>query len=176
MPFRVTPVLLMLLTLTTLAFANDLNGEAYVTDGDSLELHRTTIRLNGIDAPESDQLCRDEESELYPCGRIATNALFDFIAKRSVDCVDLDERSWKRTIAVCSVGGTDIADWMVRNGYALDWPKYSKGGYAEPQAEAKREKRGMWSGTFVEPWKYRACRHAGRTITACSDGDFNARR
>jgi endonuclease YncB( thermonuclease family) len=41
-------------------------------------------------------------------------------------------------VSVCTVGGTDIADWLVRNGLALDWPQYSKGGYAAAQAEAKR--------------------------------------
>ena len=29
-------------------------------------------------------------------------------------------------------------------------PKYSKGGYANAQAEAKRELRGMWGGSFTK--------------------------
>jgi len=70
---------------------------------------------------------------------------------------------------VCTVGGTDIADWLVRNGFALDWPQYSKGGYAAAQAEAKREQRGMWAGSFMEPWTYRACRRAGGRPESCSD-------
>ena len=44
-------------------------------------------------------------------------------------------------MAVCSVGGTDIADWLVRNGLALESPQYSKGDYADARAEAKREQR-----------------------------------
>jgi hypothetical protein len=46
----------------------------------------------------------------------------------------------------------------VRNGLALDWPQYSKGDYADAKAEAEREQRGMWGGSFKEPWNYRACR------------------
>jgi endonuclease YncB( thermonuclease family) len=82
-------------------------------------------------------------------------------------CVDIDERSYNRVVAVCSVAGVDIADWLTRNGHALDWPKYSKGAYADAQAEAKREGRGMWEGSFVEPWVYRACRREGGTIASC---------
>jgi endonuclease YncB( thermonuclease family) len=33
-----------------------------------LEIHGTRIRLWGIDAPESSQLCCDEDSSLYRCG------------------------------------------------------------------------------------------------------------
>jgi endonuclease YncB( thermonuclease family) len=176
-PWIVVPSVLLLacalLATTGPSTAEELVGQVSVHDGDTLKLtlYGTSVRLNGIDAPEKDQLCRNEDSEFYPCGEVATKALTDFIAGRDINCVDLDDRSWARTIGVCSVGGKDVADWMVRNGYALDWPKYSKGGYLEPQAEAKRDSRGMWAGSFVDPWKYRACRRAGGKITACSDGD-----
>jgi endonuclease YncB( thermonuclease family) len=39
-------------------FADDLAGQASIVDGDTLEIHGTRIRLWGIDAPESSQLCR----------------------------------------------------------------------------------------------------------------------
>jgi endonuclease YncB( thermonuclease family) len=151
------------------AFADDLIGQASVIDGDTLEIHGTRIRIFGIDAPESDQLCRNGESELYRCGQKASNALFDFIARRPVECIEVDRDRYKRAVSVCTVGGTDVADWLVRNGLALDWPQYSKGGYADAQAEAKREQRGMWGGSFKEPWNYRACRRAGGRPEGCSD-------
>lgn len=138
-------------------------------DGDTLEIHGSRIRVFGIDAPESDQLCRNEESELYRCGQKTSNALFDYIDRRPVECVEVDRDRYKRAVSVCSVGGTDIADWPVRNGLALDWPQYSQGGYSEAQAEAKRERRGMWIGSFKEPWNYRACRRSGGRPGACSD-------
>ena len=49
------------------AFADDLAGQASVIDGDTLEIHGTRIRLWGIDAPESTQLCRGEDSLQYRC-------------------------------------------------------------------------------------------------------------
>jgi endonuclease YncB( thermonuclease family) len=67
--------------------ADNLIGQASVTDGDTLEIHGTSIRLWGIDAPESRQLCRNDESELYQCGAKAANELYNFIARRPVDCL-----------------------------------------------------------------------------------------
>jgi endonuclease YncB( thermonuclease family) len=158
-----------LLSLSRIAFADDLTGQASVIDGDTLDIHGSRIRIWGIDAPESDQLCRDEDSTQYRCGAKAANDLDAMIARRPVTCVDIDERSYNRVVAVCSVAGVDIADWLTRSGNALDWPKYSKGAYGDAQAEAKREGRGMWEGSFVEPWKYRACRRSGARPEGCSE-------
>jgi hypothetical protein len=68
----------------------------------------------------------------------------------------------------------------VRNGLALDWPKYSKGKYNRAQREAERAERGMWSGSYVEPWLYRAWKAVGRKpaqttqIQACRIGAAGA--
>jgi len=63
------------LTVCGPAFAEDQIGQASVIDGDTIEIHGTRIRIFGIDAPESDQLCRNEQSELYRCGQKASNAV-----------------------------------------------------------------------------------------------------
>ena len=70
--------------------------------------------------------------------------------------VDIDR--YRRVVAICSVGGVDVAEWIVRAGLAFDWPRYSKGKYAGAQKEAERADRGVWAGSYVVPWDYRACR------------------
>ena len=76
------PVMLAILLLSSVACANDLIGQASVVDGDTLEIHGTRIRLWGVDAPESSQLCRGADSNLYRCGAKAANDLDSFIALR----------------------------------------------------------------------------------------------
>jgi endonuclease YncB( thermonuclease family) len=61
------------------------------------------------------------------------------------------------------------AEWILRGGVALDWPRYSRGNYAAVQNEARRAERGLWTGGFVAPWRYRACRTSGGSQMACSD-------
>lgn len=161
--------LVALTALSAVASASDFVGQATVTDADSLVVQGRKLRLHGIDAPESAQLCRNADSVHYRCGQQAANALAEFLAGRHVSCVDTDQPTYDRTVAVCSVGKVDIADWLVRQGYALDWPKYSKGDYADAQAEARRNERGIWSGSFIEPWRYRACVKEGSRPLECSD-------
>ena len=49
-------------------------GEVQVTDGDTIILQGQKIRLDGIDAPEKNQLCQ-QNKEPWFCGREATKAL-----------------------------------------------------------------------------------------------------
>src|ERR1700746_4054335 len=101
------PAVLLLLLLPVAVLAGDLVGQASVVDGDSLEIHGTRIRLWGIDAPESTQLSRGENSQLYPCGAGASNDLDGFIARRVVDCSPISLDRYGRTVASCMVGGVD---------------------------------------------------------------------
>ena len=44
---------------------------------------------------------------------------------------------------------------MVINGYAFDYPKYSKKKFAKEQEYAKKNKLGLWSMKFEFPWEFR---------------------
>ena len=62
---------------------------AALIDGDTLEIHGTRIRLWGIDAPESSQVSRGEDSLQYRCGAEAANELDAFIARWPVSCLPI---------------------------------------------------------------------------------------
>lgn len=161
---------LLLLAASGVALAGDLAGRASIVDGDTLEIHGARIRLWGIDAPESSQLCRGDDSKPYRCGAKAANDLDAFVAERPIVCTPLSQDQYDRTVARCAVAGIDLGEWLVRNGLPLDWPQYSKGRYAAAQDDAGR---GMWAASYVEPWLYRACIRAMGTPAGCSD-DANA--
>jgi endonuclease YncB( thermonuclease family) len=156
-----------------IALADDLAGQASVIDGDTLEIHGTRIRLWGVDAPESSQLCRGDDSLQYRCGAKAANDLDAFIARRSLNCIPISLDQYGRTVATCSIGDVDLGEWLVRNGLAIDWPQYSRGRYDAVQREAERAGRGMWAGSYVEPWLFRVCIRQGGKPGECSD-DANA--
>jgi endonuclease YncB( thermonuclease family) len=111
---------------STAAHSDAIVGQASIIDGDTLAIQDVRFRLWGIDAPESDQLCRNRDNEHYRCGQKAANDLDAFVARRPVSCIEVDRDQYKRADAVCTVGGTDLAEWLVKNGMALDWLQYSK--------------------------------------------------
>src|SRR3984957_8466144 len=126
------------LFLMSSAVADQLTGQASIIDGDTLEIHGTRIRLWGIDAPESSQLCRDEDSNPYRCGAKAANDLDQFIARRPVNYLPINLDQYGRTAASCVWGRADLVEWRVRGGLALDWPQYSKEKYNAAQRDAER--------------------------------------
>jgi len=131
-------------------------GRATVIDGDTIEIAGTRIRLNGIDAPESRQTCKRPQGEAYRCGQQAAKALDELVSSRQpIRCAPTGKDRYGRTLADCRAGNIDLADWLVRNGHALDWPRYSGGRYGSAQEEASRARRGVWQGEFVEPWVWR---------------------
>lgn len=147
------------LALATPSIASDVIGRASVIDGDTIDIQGTRIRFDGIDAPESHQKCYDATGSAYRCGKVSADALDAFLAEsRPVSC----QRTGKdrdRIVAVCKrADGTDVNRWLVTSGYAIDWPKYSKGRYAAEQRRAEAAGAGIWAGTFERPCVVRGSR------------------
>ena len=65
------------------------------------------------------------------------------------------------------------SDTQSRENLALDWPQYSEGKYRTIQQMAQKASRGIWKGSYVEPWRFRVCVRAGGKPADCSD-DTNA--
>jgi len=141
---------------------NPIEGRASVVDGDTIEIAGQRVRFNGIDAPEGQQSCKNSNGKAYACGRSAAKALDNFLAgSRPVRCEFLDWDQYGRYVGNCArADGRSVQEWLVESGHALDWPRYSAGGYAVQQARAKQARRGVWQGEFEEPWEWRAAQRS----------------
>ncbi len=142
-----------------------LTGVASVIDGDTIELHGTRIRLNGIDAPESRQLCQDTKGKEWRCGQKAALALADQIARKTVNCQQTDTDRYGRVVADCYLGRQNLNRWMVREGLAVAYRKYSTA-YVEAEDLARVKRRGIWGGHFDMPWEWRARKQSSVQIDA----------
>jgi endonuclease YncB( thermonuclease family) len=148
---------IILATLAAMASSGahaDIVGRASVIDGDTIEIHGQRIRLHGVDAPEKGQPCFDASGKPYRCGQVAAMALDEFIRMSPVTCRERDTDRYGRTVADCSVRGEDIELWLVRNGHAMAYRRYS-GDYVAAEQEAKNAKRGIWAGQVQAPWDWR---------------------
>ena len=128
-------------------------GVASVIDGDTIEIHGQRIRLHGIDAPESKQLCV-VDGKPWRCGAEAANRISETIGRKTVLCDWRDKDRYGRVVAVCSVDGKDLNAWMVSEGLAVAYRKYSAD-YVGQEDEAKVGRRGVWASEFDMPWDWR---------------------
>ena len=137
-------------------------GYAKVTDGDTIKIDTFKIRLDGIDAPEKKQKCKRPYLiifmltfyEDYSCGQQSTEALIKKINNKQITCKISDVDYFKRLIGECYKRKTNLNSWMVSNGYAVAYTKYSKK-YVSDEINAKNNKLGIWQGKFEMPWDYR---------------------
>ena len=91
-----------------------------MTDGDTIKIKNTQIRLFGIDAPELD----------HPYGIKAKWALHKLCKGQKVRAEISEQDGYGRTVARCYLpDGRDLSAEMVKQGLALDWPKFSGGKY-----------------------------------------------
>ena len=145
---------LLAVFICTNALAAEQTGIPYVGDGDTITIANTKIRLQGIDAPETDQICLDESGARWTCGIEARNRLAAHIGSREVRCRLDDVDRYGRSLARCTVDGQDLNEWMVREGWALAYVQYSRS-YVEMESDARANRRGLWRGAFVAPWDWR---------------------
>jgi endonuclease YncB( thermonuclease family) len=85
----------------------------------------TRIRLEGIDAPETDQVCLDAKGKRWTCGISARDTLGEHIGNRELTCTNKGHDRYGRMLALCSAANEDLNAWMVARGLALAYIHYS---------------------------------------------------
>ena len=145
--------------------AEEISGIPRIIDGDTIYIGKFKIRLEGIDAPEMRQQCKKESLKIsfiigftfykdYNCGKVSKEKLTSKIRGSEIKCIFTTKDRYKRYIATCYKEKTNLNQWMVRNGYAIAYRRYSKT-YVPDEDFAKENKLGLWQGKFMNPEKWR---------------------
>ncbi len=127
-----------------------------VSDGDTAKVlvgkETVTVRLEGIDAPETGQAF----------GTRARQALSSYVFGKTVTVRKTGEDRYDRTLGFLIEGKTDVNAKMVEDGFAWHYKKYNSDPIlANLEREARLAKRGFWSDPNpVAPWDYRALKRA----------------
>ena len=148
---KILSIFLFLLLITA-----NLNAEEktlYVIDGDTIKINNIKYRFSGIDTPEINQTCKKDE-EIVFCGLIAKKKLIEKIGNQFPNCVAENTDRYNRIIAECFVNTESLSRYLVRNGYAFAYRKYSKK-FIIDEDYAKKNKLGLWQMKFQYPWDYR---------------------
>ena len=115
----------------------------WVKDGDE----RVKVRLDKIDAPESDQKWGKESRE----------ALAQMVMGREVELEGDKTDRYGRRLSVIWCEGREVNLELVKLGLAWHYAYHDKTeAYREAEAEARREKRGLWKDPEpVNPYEWR---------------------
>lgn len=135
--------------------ADQVVGLARLVDGDTLEIRGQAVRLSGIDAPETGQLCTNHRRRSYRCGEAALDALAVLVGQRPVRCVGDEYDRYDRLIATCHVGGRNLNRAMVEAGWAVAFQQFTDL-YLPQELDAAKAARGLWQGPFQRPVEHRA--------------------
>lgn len=134
-----------------------------VVDGDTIEVDGRRYRLQGFDAPERHQMCRDADDASWACGRAATEELERLVSAGTVGCEDSGQRSYDRIVGSCSAGGVEFGAALVRAGLAIDEPRYAPD-YSAGEREARDRGAGMHAGRYLAPWDWRTGDRLGNAV------------
>ena len=124
-----------------------------ITDGDTYDVRRSiggtvTIRLHGVDAPESSQ----------PYGRAATRAARRIAGGKNVRVTVEDIGRYGRAVARIEVDGGDLGALLLQRGLAWYYQQYAPNEteYARLERQARNGDRGLWSqANPIPPWEWR---------------------
>lgn len=155
-----------------------INGSATVINANVFYIGGRYVRLFGVDAPDSDQICSDAVGSSYNCGEVAASWVRGWIDKNPIDCYLLKINPNGQDLATCVWGEYDIGAALVGAGWAIANTKETDI-YRPYEAKAKSELSGLWQGTFYAPEDWRDIKRRRndftikRTVTSKGGGFFD---
>lgn len=166
---------LILLSAMMLWAAPGTAANAIVKDGNTIQLADITYRLDGIDAPELDQICIDDHADPWTCGVDARDQLAKLVGGHVLHCEDRGPApaTKKRHLGVCTVEGetTSLNQALIRLGFAINPDPSPEGRFADDEAGAKRDRKRLWKGCFVAPQDFRLGNKDGALLGGACPAD-----
>lgn len=118
------------------ALVSEFSGIATVSDGDTLRIGDRRIQLDGIVTPQRTVMCGDVN--VY---RAAADALREATRSEQLICrISNLPAANGQDRAQCTIDGASLNQHMVSSG----WARASDGAYADAEAAARAEARGLW--------------------------------
>jgi micrococcal nuclease len=151
--FKNLIALFLLVLICSLDVSAQVKGTlGMVLDGDSFYMvqengRRVRIRLFGVDSPEDNQ----------PFSQEAKDYLTSLLQGKEILMTPSGSDKLGRPVAIISVEGQNVAEEMVRAGWAWHYKKYSDDPVlARLEEEARAAKRGLWvDPNAIAPWIYK---------------------
>ncbi|MDA0657012.1 MAG: thermonuclease family protein [Proteobacteria bacterium] len=136
-------------TAPEVTLAKEIRGIATVLSGDEIAITSQKVRLFGIKAPSRLQTCRVNDTVMR-CGIVAWAALIRLADGAYLSCdIEKKEPPQKGAIfATCYAGEHDIAEDLVRSGWAKPVPEKSVR-YKVEEGDAKQAGRGLWGAELL---------------------------
>eukprot|EP01035_Chromulina_nebulosa_P062373 gene62373-85297_t len=95
-----------------------LDGPFRAVDGDTLAMGSMRLRLDGVDAPELEQMCERPDGQ-YRCGRLARQALQVMLDEDRWTCEGAERDRYGRLVVQCKAGSLDLSARLVALGFAV---------------------------------------------------------
>lgn len=169
-----------LFSLMPCAYANHLQpvtGIAVISDPMHLQINGQMIALWGIDTLAPDQQCW-QDGAAWGCGEEALMALKHYADGKMVRCdiqsaADKEGPAFGKCFRLKGQKEQDIAEHLVKQGWALDRGVQSGGAYYAAEQDAQNRKRGAWQGRFqtAQDWKEGIQRFVGEEDAAAPADD-----
>jgi endonuclease YncB( thermonuclease family) len=147
---------LLIIILISSCFTFSIKGPARVIDGDSIIINEVSIRLEGIDAPEVDQICEGKE-----IGLLSITYLTDLIGNSEIECLLGKNDKFGRLLATCFKDSENINSNLVITGHAFVDRLYSSK-YLEEEQVAMKNNTPIWMYKCHEPYVHRIRKNRGK--------------
>lgn len=153
----------LLASFLSIALADEIKGRVVsVADADTITVldaanTQHKIRFEGIDAPEKGQ----------DYGTKATEALKAAIGGNPVRVVTTERDKYGREVGTVFAGDRNLNSWLVENGWAWHYKKYSTDAkLAELETKARAARVGLWADSKapIAPWDFRSLQKQQRAV------------